>query len=138
MSEGTIKFKEIETPTKVEGFRENLRNYYLSCGNNKIYVRDFDGVEIDDLNGLDDLYEITSEPWICPFVSWKMDDVSTFMNQTGQFMSANGFFDEDMYSTVYTDQKMFLEKEQPQWVKIDNQIVREFFMKTLGDFSGYV
>ena len=138
MNEGTIKFKDIETPTTVEGFRENLRKYYLGIGDERIYVRDFhNGVKIDDLNSLDDLYQITSEPWICPFVSWKMDDVSSFMDETGQFMSADGFFDDDKYSTVYTDQELFRENEQPRWVKIDNQIVREFYMKTLGDFSGY-
>ena len=27
---------------------------------------------------------------------------------------------------------------EPKWIGLDNQIYREFFMLTLGEFSGYV
>ena len=61
MSEGTIKFKDIETPTTVEGFRENLKKYFCviegrTKDDDQLYVQDEWNIKVKDLDSLDSLY----------------------------------------------------------------------------------
>jgi len=144
MNNSTIEFKDIETPTTVEGFRENLRKYYWcidtqTMDKENLYVRDEWLIKVDELDGFGDLYSMTTDhpPEIIPLVEWDMDDVKDYMEETGQFVSCDCFFENTDKYTIYPSAKDFLDNGKPQWVKIDNQIVREFFIKTLGEFSGY-
>ena len=139
----TINLKDVKTPKTVEEFRENLRKYYMCLGKDpknldELYIRGEHRVKIDELNSLSDLYGLHPEPMICPKVDWNMDDVHNHMDKTGQIMSCNGFFDDEKNYTLYESQMDHSKHGNPMWFKIDNQILREFFVKTLGDFSGYV
>ena len=101
----TVLFRDIKTPTTVEGFRENLRKYYSQYGEDftELYVKEIHCVNqeyvlIDELNSLDDLYKFHHRPNISPFVVWKMKDVNKFMYETGQFNSCDGFWDDERRS----------------------------------------
>ena len=137
MEKKTISLKDVKTPKTVEEFRENLRKYYMCLGDD-LYVQQLNNVKIDELNSLSDLYDLHQDPMICPNVDWNMDDVEKHMDKTGQFISCNGFWDDENNYTLYESQKDHSRYGNPSSVKIDNQILREFFVKTLGDFSGYV
>ena len=140
----TVLFGDIKTPTTVEGFRENLRKYYSQYGEDftELYVKEvhcgYNIVEvlIDELDSLSDLYKFHPRPNISPFVVWKMKDVKKFMDETGQFNSCDGFWDDESRFTIYTNREDY-HKSRSSWVTIDNQVMREFYIKTLGEFSGY-
>ena len=142
MEKKTISLKDVKTPKNVEEFRENLRKYYMCIGDPKtreeLYVQQVDKVKIDELNSLSDLYKLHPEPKISPLVDWNMDDVEKHMDKTNQIMSSHGFFDDEKNYTLYESQRDRSKYGKPTWVTIDNQILREFYVKTLGDFSGYV
>jgi len=142
MEKKTISLKDVKTPKTVEEFRENLRKYYMCLGDPKkkdeLYVRGNHRVKIDELNSLSDLYKIHPEPKISPMLDWDMKDVTKHMDKTNQIMSSHGFFDDEKNYTLYESQRVYHEYGKPSWVTIDNQILREFYVKTLGDFSGYV
>jgi len=143
MEKETISLKDVKTPTTVEEFRENLRKYYMCLGKDprnpdELYIRGGHRVKIDELNSLDDLYKLDHQPQISPMLDWDMDDVEKHMDKTGQHLSSHGFFDDEKNYTLYESQKDYTDYGRLTWVKIDNQVLREFYVKTLGDFSGYV
>ena len=88
MEKKTISLKDVKTPKTVEEFRENLRKYYRCLGDPKkkeeLLFKEFNKVKIDELNSLEDLYELHPLPMICPNVDWNMDDVYKHMDETGQ------------------------------------------------------
>ena len=188
----TINYNDIQTPTTVEEFRENLVKYYVTHdfsltevegrGDPRLVVMGHSEIPIKDISSLSDIYKITEtgffrrtteeqkeeiekirssyggsysieevmeererieevagqdSPSITPMVDFDMDDMTTFMGQTGQYLSCEGFFDSGKYSTIYTDQIEFMETGNMTWYTLDNQILRDFYMKTLGSFSGY-
>jgi len=137
----------IQTPTSVKGFRENLKKYYmvhpintevlnygvnvedLDINNLYLYVNtdtdDYD-IPLMDISNLDDLYEICEgEPMITP----KMDMDNLFFNE--EHSNENNF-------KIYETQEEFLTEGEPRWYSLSSQLVRQFYMMTLGDFSGYV
>ena len=121
----TINLKDVKTPKTVEEFRENLRKYYMCLGKDpknldELYIRGEHRVKIDELNSLDDLYKFDPEPYISPLVD------------------LDGYEYKDKNYSIYESQRDFTDHGNPTWVKIDNQILREFYVKTLGDFSGFV
>ena len=189
----TINSNDIQTPTTVEEFRENLVKYYVTLdfsltevegrGDPRLVVMRHSEIPIKDISSLSDIYKITEtgffrrtteeqkkeiekirssyggsysieevmeerqrieevagqdSPSITPMVDFDMNDMTTFMGQTGQYLSCEHFFESGKYSTIYTDQSEFLtNSENVKWYTLDNQILREFYMKTLGSFSGY-
>jgi len=137
-------FKDIKTPETLEEFHENLRKFYV-CPRDFIYVMNhLDEIKVESLESLSDLYERCPEqtPKIIPKVVWDMKDVKKHMDETGQVSSCDGFFDNVISSEnqdnfkIYED-KNFMKSHRSSWVTIDNQIFREFYIKTLGEFSGY-
>jgi len=142
MEHENLSLNDVKTPKTVVEFRENLRKYYMCLGNPKkvdeLYVQQVNNVKIDDLNSLNDLYGLHPEPQISPLVDWDKKDVRKHMDKTNQIMSSHVFWDDEKNYTLYESQMDFTEHVNPSWVKIDNQILREFFIKTLGDFSGYI
>ena len=70
-------------------------------------------------------------------VDFQMDAVTDYMMKNDQFFSCDGFFQNTRSCTIYTDQLQFIECDNVSWYTLDNQILREFYMKTLGSFSGY-
>jgi hypothetical protein len=136
----------IKTPKDVREFRENLKKYYmvhpintevlnygvnvedLDINNLYLYVNtdtdDYD-IPLMDISNLDDLYEICEgEPMITP----KMDMDNLFFNE--EHSNENNF-------KIYETQEEFLTEGEPRWYSLSSQLVREFYMMTLGDYSGY-
>ena len=143
----TVKLSDVKTPTNVEEFRENLSRFFLKDGgtNNLMGMGEI-SIPIEKISSFGDIYTITgtgfggdgSSPSITPTVDFSMDDVKDFMGRTGQFLSTNGFFDDEDNFTLYDNQMDFVENsENVGWYTLDNQILREFYTKVLGDFSGY-
>lgn len=126
MEQKTISLKDVKTPKTVEEFRENLRKYYWCIRNpQNEYVLNVKGkprVKIDELNSLNDLYKFDPEPCITPLVN------------------LDGYYYKDKNYSIYKSQKDFISLPnnsiRSYWIK--DQILREFYIKTLGDFSGYV
>ena len=137
----------IKTPKDVREFRENLKKYYmvhpintevlnygvnvedLDINNLYLFVNtdtdDYD-IPLMDISNLDDLYEICEgEPMITP----KMDMDNLFFNE--ELSNENNF-------KIYETQEEFLTEGEPRWYSLSSQLVRQFYMMTLGDFSGYV
>ena len=107
----TIKFEDIKTPTTVEEFRENLKKYVCDYGDGNIYVQEHNG------------------------------GVSEYMNKTNQYSSCNGYWeDTDSRFTIYdVDTRNAMAKIlNLKWTKLDNQAVRELYIKMFGEFSGYI
>ena len=135
----------IKTPQNVEEFRTNLKKYYMCLGDNndELYVRncDTDGINVNDINSLSDLYQRCSINFLTPSLIPKVNQLKEFlkfMKETNQIFSTNGYFlDENNYEVIEDNQKFIL-NYNPVWIGLDNKIYREFFYLTLGDFSGYV
>ena len=147
----TIKFEDIKTPTTVEEFRENLRKYVCGFGPDAIYVQGRDGIAYDKINSFSDIYTLTgtgfsgdqTSPNICLTVDWSFDGkggVSEYMEKTKQYFSCNGYWeDEDSEFTIYEgEENMCVKLPNPTWGTLDNQVLRELYMKLFGYFSGYV
>lgn len=129
----------IKQPTTVGEFRNNLKKYFWIIGD-ELYVQQGSGIKINDLDSLTDLYDLIPYSSGTPEVSVKVNpikDFTEFMIETNQVSSFNGYFlDENNYEII-KNQNDFLRNYNPKWIGIDNQIYREFFILTLGDFSGY-
>jgi hypothetical protein len=142
----TIKLSDIKTPTTVEEFRENLKKCFWNeaCREDALYVRtedkDAHGIPYTSINSFADIYTLTgtgfggdnSSPMVVPMFDFDMDDVSEHMEKTNQYWSAHGFFHDDY--KLYVRMK---DCKNPSWFTLDNQILREFYMKVCGEFSGY-
>ena len=135
----------IETPTTVENFRQNLKKHYLMIGDKYLYCQENDRIKIDEIKSFQDIYEQGGNfttlmggkgPHICPMVTLNKD-IQKHMLETGQTTSCYGYFDDEDNFTLWDDQYEFLEKGDPKWVTLDNQIYRDFYMMTLGQFCGY-
>ena len=140
-----VKFADIETPKTVEEFRANLKRFFMSFGDDCLYVRcpinGTFGVPFEEIESLDDLYSKTGLPMITPFVDYSNANLKRFMKSKGTPFSAWGFFaDEKTNVRIWDSEKLSRSDlfDLPlKWFQIDNQILREFYVKVLGDFSGY-
>jgi|TARA_Y100000294_G_C8487049_1_gene309177 hypothetical protein len=142
-----INYNDIKTPTTVEEFRENLKKYYCCIGSsfdkrNELFTGDTIGANIDDINSFSDLYSrgITR---LVPYVDF--DVVTITPDEMCSSMGSRNFEcvlqDKSRFKIhKIKNQKQhnsFMSSDKPKWVGLDNQIYREFFIKTLGKFSGY-
>jgi len=141
----TIKYEEIKTPTTVEEFRTNLKKYFVCIGTDReiLMVRgDANEIRVDEIESFSDLYKQEVEK-ITPTISFDVDKITNDEIQQNMF--------ERDFTSVLSDEKRFpiyemenaddvqeyISTKDPRWVKMDNQILRCFFAKTLGNFSGY-
>ena len=141
----TIKYEEIKTPKTVEEFRTNLKKYFICIGKDReiLMVRGKKhNIQVDELKSFSDLYEQSVE-MITPTISFDVNKITTDETITNMFQRD--------FSSVLNDEKRFpiyemnssddvmkyIKTKDPKFVKMDNQILRCFFQKTLGDFSGY-
>jgi len=145
-----INYNDIKTPTTVEEFRENLKKYFICTGDdwsnrNTLMVMGSD-VKINELNSLEDLYALNTHetPSIAPYVDFDMNSIST--DETIKNMFSRNFEsvmkDESRFKICDINSaeshSEFMQNAKVMWYGIDNQIFRQFFVKTLGDFSGYI
>jgi hypothetical protein len=52
--QNTVKYLDIETPTNVKEFRNNLLKYYFSIGR-KLYVSELGYIDVDRINSMEDI-----------------------------------------------------------------------------------
>ena len=145
----TIKYEDIKTATTVAEFRENLKKYFLittdTANNAELVVRSNDKqrIEIDKLNTLSDLFNL-GVTHIVPTIAINTDQI------TQQEIIKN-MFTRDFSSVLndssrfpiyemnnHKDRSDFLDCVDVMFYSVDNQILRSFYVKTLGKFSGYV
>ena len=136
---------QIKTPKTVEEFRENLKNYFFGIGEDYLYVlTDKDGAQeipYTSITSLEDIYELTgtgfsgdgTSPSIVPLIDFDMKEVAASMRSNRE-----GFFGSD-YKVYTKEQSLSAQQkvESPKWFRLDNKILRGFYAKVLGDFSGY-
>lgn len=147
----TVNLSEVETPTTVEEFRENLRRFFMKDGgSDNLMVMGRDSIPIESISSFSDIYSMTgtgfggdgSSPSITPSVDFSMDTVREFMSKTGQVFSCVGFFEDednfDLYDVSEDQVGYITSSRNMKWYSLDNQILREFFSKVLGEFSGYI
>lgn len=127
----------------LKDFRNNLKKYFVTYGEDKLYVKPKNGqgfgVKFTDLSSISDLYKMMNgfgTPTIIPKVVL-IKDIQEFMIETNQISSSNGYFENDKNYQIIESKEEFLKNYTPNWIGIDNQIYREFFFLTLGKYSGY-
>ena len=119
-----------------------------------MYVRDFGGIKYDDISSFNDIYEITksgfkydgTSPSLCTMISQSSYKMLTEL--TVDFMFTNKLSEEEYFNKIgeievydnssKQEKNNFCFNMNPTWTKVDNQIMREFYIKTLGDYSGYI
>jgi len=156
MNTKKVKFEDIKTPTTVEEFRANLKRYYVSFqGKDAIYVKVGDDsfpIPYSKISSFDDIYKLTktgfgfggSSPRIIPLALYDSNSLDEFMDRTGQYSSCDGFWsdpnsDIKVFNRLKINPKKWMKlMDKVGWVTLDNQIFREFYTKSLGEFSDYV
>ena len=126
----------IKTPTTVEEFRNNLKKYYL-CVGDELVMKNEKSVPIDEISSLSDLYDKVEgfDVWIVPQIILKKDIID-YMEENNLSWGVEGYFDDENNFEVFDDQSELIGKDG-KWYKIDNQILRDFYYFSLGEFSGY-
>lgn len=146
----TTTIGQIKTPTTIKEFRQNMNRYFYGCGKNALYVKPRDGdalaIPYTSISSFEDIYRITgsgfegdgSSPSIIPLINYDMNEVADYMIKNGRTFDSWGFFGDDY--KVYNKEKSWkvqMKVKNPKWCSLDNQILREFYIKVLGKFSGY-
>ena len=125
-----------ETPKTVEEFRNNLKKYYVCLGDS-LMIKDHPSIPIRDIDSLWGLYsKVGSEVWIVPQINLKKD-ILEYMDENNLSWGVEGYFEDENNFEVFDNQNEYLENGDWKWTKIDNQILREFYIWSLGEFSGY-
>ena len=144
----------IKTPKSVEEFRRNLGKYFWTEGHptrrgvgggKRLYVCSKSGktdfIDIDEISSFSDIYKLTNSgfggdltsPQICPTFDREVE-FSDYMRDTNQYISCSGYFDDEDNYILFDNQ---YDQTNPCWYSLDNQITREFYMMTLGEFCDY-
>jgi len=153
-----VSFDSIVTPTTVEQFRDNLKKYYFTLTNPEtnrtgLVIRGHHEVYIDEISSLDDVYKKTKSGWngsgkpfeftpLCNISEKGMDYIQESFPAVIQ-ATKDTMNDLERTTIVEVSSNEDLPKDlneinfQLKWYKSDNQIWRTFFVKTLGEFSGY-
>ena len=147
-----IKYGEIQTPKTLKEFRENLKKYYFCIKGDReqLFVQTDSTtteVDVDSIESISDLYHKldTGVVRVTPTIDFDVKSV------TAKEIFAKGKNFRDIDIDIYTDQSRFeiyemenkddvmdyMQNKNPVWYGIDNQILRTFYAKTLGKFSGY-
>ena len=150
-----VKLSEIKTPTTVEEFRENLKKYFASYLGDQLYVlgnEDAFGIKYEEINSFSDIYEACEMGWnhknvgnycsphICPLIEFDWDEMyeQNAKNRPAYALDpSNWLWFHDDYEVYENAPNILLDMKDPAWFKLDNQVLREFYMHVLGEFAGY-
>ena len=144
-----IKYNEIKTAKSVKEFRENLQKYFVCVGHNREYLYVFSdrGVEMCDINSIEslsDLYEKYGHSIrVTPTIKFNVQNLSDA--EVTMYMWDRDFTEvlqDDSRLKVYEmnsadDTQDYIQSRDASWYGIDNQILRSFYIKVLGNYSGY-
>jgi len=155
----------IKTPTTIGEFRKNLKKYYVVSPINRDdeltleeqpinnltldvsihigidedgeYDNDYHAIPLMDLTSLTELYEICDgEPMITPKID-TTKDLKEFLKENNNLFSYKGYFTDENNFKIYDKIEDFLFNGFPSWYEVSSHLLREFYMMTLGDYSGY-
>ncbi len=138
----------IKTPTSVEEFRDNLQKYYVGNGlkGTPHLTLPHTFLPINEISSFDDIYTLTKSgfsdggdglsPSISPMITMKKD-IREWMDETSQLFSFKGYFYVEENYTLWDNQYEYIDKGNPIWSRLDNQMMRDFYHITLGKFCGY-
>jgi hypothetical protein len=102
-------------------------------------------IPYSQISSFDDIYKLTKtgfgfrggSPSIIPLVDFSRSMFDKFVKKNGMSLMYYRFFMSGKVK-IYTNQDSFLSKSKnQQWHSLDNQVMREFYFTTLGQFSGY-
>ena len=144
----TIKYEDIRTATTVAEFRENLKKYFLTTSdrsNNATLVcrsNDKQTILIDEINSFSNLYNLGVVS-VIPTIAVEVDKITQV--EIMQHMFTRDFssvLNDDSRFPIYEienveDSRDYMFNHNPLFSSLDNQILRSFYMKTFGKFSGY-
>lgn len=136
----------IKTPTTVEEFRENLKRYYVTIiedGKDSLVVRGMN-IPLEEISSFRDIYILTksvrfgdgSSPDIIPLMT-PVKDIIDYLEETDQLSSSHGYFEDQSNFKLWNNYMEFRKHGRPGWYTLDNQWLREFYIMTLGEFTGY-
>ena len=148
----TIKYDEIKTPETVQEFRTNLKKFFCCTGNNRneLYLQeDPHYLDVNSLKSVSDLYDLkyknTRTPRIVPMIDFDTSSLTADESSQGVLgrRDFSNVFKDENRCKIYeinndSEHDEYIQSHKPNWYAIDNQILRSFYIKTLGDFSGYV
>ena len=158
----TIKLSEVKTPTTVEEFRNNLRTYFVTVDSDKLVVKGGSHMEvpITEIEHLDDLYKITQTGWNRRPTVEQKEEVEKIKSEYGgsytieemieerqriaeivgpDSPSITPLLDNEEDFDLYDNQQSWLDNSSTKvWCRLDNQMMRGFYVEVLGEFSGYV
>jgi hypothetical protein len=153
-----VAFETIQTAKNSEQFRDNLKKYFFTVKENLMvrhqnYKSGF--VNINSIETMDDVYKITKSGWfgngqsfeltpLCNITKEGIDYISNFAKGSHLVTRIIEVLNDPKRSTILevsSNDNLMSDLETknfaPGWVKMDNQIWRTFFGKTLGEYSGY-
>jgi hypothetical protein len=161
----TVKYSEIKTPTTVEEFRDNLLKYYFSIGRD-LYVNELDYINVDKINSMKDIsdlmlkkygriqFQITplviqTESWISfskiygfdyllkgiryVGMKWWLNPKNNIIYKRNLKTEVSPMENFSYLSNKYGDGQFYW---KPFFIEGNDNFV-EFYVKTLGEFSGY-
>lgn len=158
-----VDFQSIKTPTTVEEFRDNLLKYYFSIGRS-VYESRLGYINVDEINSMDDIRDMMYEkcekssfnltPLVVQTTDWKdfvyenltlSYDFNRFCMKWWMESENNIIYERNLktekspmdgfqYVTKKYGDGNFLWKE---YFKDGKDNFYEFYIKTLGKFSGY-
>jgi len=141
----TINWKNIYTPTSVEGFRINLKKYFVCIGKDREMLMtrgEETAINVDEIDSFADLYKQGVQK-ITPTIQLNVNRITEdeVLINMGSRDFSSVLSDKDRFP-IYEmnsaeDTMKFIQTKNPCWYSMDNQILRAFYYKTLGDFSGY-
>ena len=153
-----IAFESIQTAKNTKQFRDNLKKYFVTVNDDLVIKHKknkLDFININSIKSMDDVYKITRSGWLGDGESFKLTPLCNITKEGMDYISdfTKGFHLVTRIIEVLNDPKRStilevssnddllsdLETESfvPHWIKMDNQIWRTFFGKTLGEYSGY-
>ena len=152
-----IAFETIQTAKNIQQFRDNLKKYFVTMDDDLMikHKNQLDFINIHIINSMNDVYKIREFGWFGSGLSFKLVPLCNIKKEEIDYISdfTKGFDSETRIIEVLNDPKRstILEVSSndnlmsnlgkknfaPSWVKMDNPIWRTFFIKTLGEYSGY-
>ena len=141
----TIKWNNIDTPTSVEEFRENLKKYFVCIGKDRemLFCRgENSSINVDEIDDFNDLYKQGVQK-VCPTIQCNTHRITSaeIVSNMGtrdfsSVLSDSGRF--PIYEMNNADDvRKYIDTKNPLWFGLDNQILRAYYVKTCGQFSGY-
>ena len=148
------KLKDILVPKNEKEFMTNLRMYYFGFKEtNELYVkskgRSSYMIPYSKIKSFSDIYKITksgftgdgSSPQITPMIDISHIDKEQFFfsgfTDKGSQMLMDQYMNAPGYNNLIPEERELFLDNEPQWVPLDNQIWRYFYIRSLGTFSGY-